>query len=321
LDIRQLRYFARIIELGSFTRASEALRVSQPSLGAHIRNLEHELRTQLLIRHSRGIEPTEAGMLLFERARKILGELDEARNLLKDYSGSAGGSVLLGITPCLETSLVATIIEQCAREMPGVALNTFESMNMGVIEAVQDERVELGIVHYLPEPPTSLAAERLAEDYAVLIRAADERSCAGGDTIPLADALRYPLVMPPAPHHLRDRVEAAARDVGADVTVRFESQSVALMIELVERNIAASIIPVGAVADRLTLGTLTAQRIVMPEFGIPMSLVYKAKRPMSKATASVRALVTECFADRGAANRGALFSAGKVRRLAGGRGA
>jgi len=67
MDLRQLRYFFRVAELKSPTHAAEQLRIAQPALGFPLDNLEAEFETQLLVRHSRGVEPTEAGLDLLAR--------------------------------------------------------------------------------------------------------------------------------------------------------------------------------------------------------------------------------------------------------------
>ena len=75
MENRQLWYFTRIVELGSFTKAAAELRIAQPSLGQQVRNLEDELGTALLVRHSRGVKPTEAGAVLFQHASRILDDI------------------------------------------------------------------------------------------------------------------------------------------------------------------------------------------------------------------------------------------------------
>ena len=76
MDIRHLRYFLAIAELGSITRAAAQLNVAQPALSLHVKNMEAELGTQLLLRSKSGVTPTEAGHLLMQRARAILDDLD-----------------------------------------------------------------------------------------------------------------------------------------------------------------------------------------------------------------------------------------------------
>jgi LysR family nitrogen assimilation transcriptional regulator len=83
LDLRQLRYLLCIVRSKSFTRAAQVLRIAQPALSLHVRKLEQELGTQLLIRHSRGVEPTRAGEMLLQRAEWIIEELDRTKTLIR----------------------------------------------------------------------------------------------------------------------------------------------------------------------------------------------------------------------------------------------
>ena len=89
MDIRQLRYFSAIAEAGSFTKAAERVRIAQPALGLQIKKLEEELGTVLLVRHSRGVQVTEAGALLLRHAGSILQLVEDARLEVMDLSGDS----------------------------------------------------------------------------------------------------------------------------------------------------------------------------------------------------------------------------------------
>lgn len=295
MDIRQLRYFCRILELRSITKAAESLHVSQPSLGMHVRNLEHELHTQLVTRHSRGIEPTDAGKMLFERAARILSDIDETTRLLRDYAGCPTGTVRLGITPCVDAKLIARVIQDCVMAIPSVNVEIVEGQNTPLIEWMQAGELDLGIVHYLNDAPSDLVCEGLDEEDAVLVMSADCLT-AFGSTIPFSEVIRHPLAMPPMPHKLRELVETTAREYGFEVNLRFEMRSLAVITELVERKLSCSILPFGAVAGKVADGKIKAFKITDPAIQISMSLIYKARRPLSKAEAAVRALITEAVA-------------------------
>jgi LysR family transcriptional regulator, nitrogen assimilation regulatory protein len=292
MDVRQLRYFCRILELRSITKAAESLHVSQPALGMHVRNLEHELHTQLVTRHSRGIEPTDAGQLLFDRATRILSDIDETRRLLRDHAGSPTGTVRLGITPCVDAKLIARVIQDCAREMPNVNVELAEGTNTPIIEWTQAGELDLGIVHYLEEAPHHLACEELKEEDAVLVMSTD---CLPEfvDTVPFSEAVRYPLAMSPMPHRLRELVETTAREYGLEVNLRFEMRSLPVIMELVERKVICSIVPFGAVSGKVADGKLRAFKITDPIMRVSLSLIYVARRPLTKAAAAVRCVVTE----------------------------
>ena len=99
MDLKQLEYFVRVAELGSFTRASIALDIAQPALSRQVRLLEVELRQNLLVRNGRGAAPTEAGKLLLEHARGILHQVERAREELGRVRGALAGRVAIGLPP------------------------------------------------------------------------------------------------------------------------------------------------------------------------------------------------------------------------------
>ena len=98
MEIRQLLYFTRIVSLGSFSKAANELRIAQPSLGQQVRNLEEELGTKLLVRHSRGVKPTAPGVILFQHASKILQDVRRAKEGVLAIANQPKGIVNVGMT-------------------------------------------------------------------------------------------------------------------------------------------------------------------------------------------------------------------------------
>src|SRR5262245_45274960 len=101
MNLRQLKYFVGVVEAGNMTRAAEQLHVAQTALGMQIRQLEEDLGVALLVRHSRGVEPTKAGSLLHTRAISILKEVEEARKDVRACEREDSEAIRLGITPAL----------------------------------------------------------------------------------------------------------------------------------------------------------------------------------------------------------------------------
>ena len=96
LDTKQLRYFYEIAQQGSVTAASQVLNVAQPALSLHLRRLEEQLGTRLMVRTRTGVMPTEAGQLLAERARHILAEIARTEDDIRSLDGAPAGVVRLG---------------------------------------------------------------------------------------------------------------------------------------------------------------------------------------------------------------------------------
>lgn len=78
MNLRRLKYFVKIVDTGSLTRASEVLHIAQPALSQQIATLEGEFNQQLLIRTKRGVSPTDAGQVLYQHATSILKQCEFA---------------------------------------------------------------------------------------------------------------------------------------------------------------------------------------------------------------------------------------------------
>src|SRR2546428_940529 len=96
MDLRRLEVFAKVAELGSFSRAADALSLTQPTVSEHVRALEDELGVQLLDRLGRGATPTHARRLLLGYARRMLALQREARQALDQFQGRMSGELVVG---------------------------------------------------------------------------------------------------------------------------------------------------------------------------------------------------------------------------------
>src|SRR4029450_6321828 len=99
MDLRRLEVFVKVAELGSFSRAAEALFLTQPTVSEHVRGLEEDLGIQLLDRLGRGAVPTPAGEVLLTYARRVLVLMREARQAIGPFQGRLGGGVVRGGSP------------------------------------------------------------------------------------------------------------------------------------------------------------------------------------------------------------------------------
>ncbi|MFY9734197.1 MAG: LysR family transcriptional regulator, partial [Rhodoplanes sp.] len=110
----------KVVEVGNMTRAADQLRVAQPALGLQIRQLEDDLGVALLVRHSRGVVPTEAGRLLYDRAVAILAQLAEARGEVAALGRGSRETVTLGLSPSLMLLVGSDLMVNARRVIPDV---------------------------------------------------------------------------------------------------------------------------------------------------------------------------------------------------------
>ncbi len=288
MTIRQLRYFLRIIELKSFSKAAAYLHVAQPALGLQIRKLEEELGVKLLNRHSRGITPTEAGLLLREHANIILRQIERAKLSLTDLSGPPRGKIAVGVTPTLNLILAAQLVERCIRDYPSVSLSIVGGMSEDLMKWVESDRLDLAF-SYNPSAVQGLVCEPLLIEDLCLIGPASDGS--NTTTATLEEAAALPLILPSMASGLRTLVEEAANERGLKINTLLEIDSVTATKELVTKGIGHGILPLGAVKREVEDGRIVARRFTDPTLSREMYLVYSAKRPTSNATAAIREIM------------------------------
>ncbi|MGX1185529.1 LysR family cyn operon transcriptional activator [Pseudomonas sp. F-14 TE3623] len=143
--LRHLRYLLAVADHGGFTRAAEALHVSQPTLSQQIRQLEETLGVSLFDRTSRTVKPTDAGLAYIESARRVLVELEAGKRALHDVKDLSRGSLRLAMTPTFMAYLVGPLVRDYVAKFPNIHLQIFE-LSMDDIEAgLLDDSLDIAI--------------------------------------------------------------------------------------------------------------------------------------------------------------------------------
>lgn len=291
MTIRQLLYFLRIIDLKSFSKAASFLHVAQPALGLQIRKLEEELGVILLNRHSRGVTPTEAGLLLREHANIILRQIERAKLSLTDLSGPPRGKIAVGVTPTLNLILSAQLVERCIRDYPHISLSIVGGMSEDLMKWVESDRLDLAF-SYNPSAVQGLICQPLLIEDLCLISpgplAKDKP-----ETARLEEIAGLPLILPSMASGMRSLIEEVAHEHGIEINPLLEIDSVTATKELVTNGVGHAILPLGAVKREVDDGRIVARRFTNPTLSREMYLVYSAKRPASNATAAIREIMQQ----------------------------
>ncbi|WP_439498708.1 LysR family transcriptional regulator [Bosea sp. (in: a-proteobacteria)] len=259
MNLRQLRYFVRIAEVGNITRAAEQLNVAQPALGLQIRQLEQDLRTELLLRHSRGVVLTEAGKLLLERARRILQEVEDARRDVQALSGSDQEMLALGLTPSIMLQIGPDLLLDAKDVIPSVSLSLVEELSHGLVLALERGEINAAFAYGVDEPRAGIERRAIFEEELLFVTAAT------GETLPptitLAEALNHDLVQAGERDMVQRLLKIAAEKFSIPLRVPYEAQSIPAMRTLVVRGAAASVMPYGTAIEELRAGKLVGRRI------------------------------------------------------------
>lgn len=302
MDLRQLRYFLAITEHGSFSRAAERLRVAQPALSLHIRKLEEELGVELLVRTPRGIRPTESGEQLAAHARLILGQVDSAREAIRENAAEPRGRVTIGIGASLGPVLTVPLVEAVRRTCPGVSLRIAEGLSGHVLEWLLSGQADL-LVSSSAGPAAGITSEATVVERLFLFAPAGDPAAAalasgrsdGG--VPVAGLAGLPLVLPGRPHRLREQMERAARKAGIELSVTVEVDALDHMKSLAARGVGYTVLPLCSVHEEAVSGRLAAYPLTAPALRRSIYLAHATERPLGSAARHVRGLLKAMFAE------------------------
>jgi LysR family transcriptional activator of glutamate synthase operon len=225
MELRQLRYFVEVARRRHFTRAAEALRVSQPSLSQQVRALERELGVDLLERTSRRVSLTPAGEALLARAERILAETEDAEAEMRTFTGVVQGRVKVGVLASFEELRVPAPLGGFNALYPRVEVEISEEDARGLMRLLKRGELDLALASQTGiEVPKGIVAEPLLEEDLVLVVAPGHR-LAGRGSVGLRELEDEPFVLYRPGSGTRNQVVEACRGAGFEPRVAFESDA------------------------------------------------------------------------------------------------
>jgi len=292
MDLKQLEYFVRVAELGSFTRASIALDIAQPALSRQVRLLEVELRQNLLVRNGRGATPTEAGKLLLEHARGILHQVDRAREELGRVRGALAGRVAIGLPPSLARVLTVPLTRAFRQQMPDAQLSISEGLSAAMQEWLVNGRLDIAVL-YNAQASTGIEVTPLLDEELMLVqlRPSGLQEDPPPPPLPLRDVANLPLVIPSRPNALRMVVESEMAAIGCRPTIALEIDGVSAILDLVADGAGSAILSRNAVASSIKPSAFTVRAIGEPPLRTRLSLATSSVRPATLTQQATLALV------------------------------
>lgn len=243
---RSLRYLLAIAEHQSFTRAAEALYVSQPSLSQQIKHLEESLNVQLLDRSGRSVRLTEAGEIYLRHARRALGELDAGTRAIHDLQDLSRGSLRLGMTPITDY-LTNPLLHNFNIRYPAITVSTLEMSQDDIEAAVADDRIDIGIAF-----TNTLSTEARSSEIETHILFIEALCLAVGKTHPCAEqqeplsahALeKESLVLLNTNFALRRHVDLYCLKHGIAPRIAMDTNSLNVIIEIVSQGQLVTVLP------------------------------------------------------------------------------
>ena len=292
MDLKQIEYFVRVAELGSFTRAAVVLNIAQPALSRQVRLLEVELRQNLLVRNGRGAFPTEAGKLLLEHGRGILHQVERAREELGRVRGALAGRVAIGLPTSVARVMTVPLTRAFRQELPEVGLSISEGLSGAILGGLNSGHLDL-VVLYNAQPSRETDVAHLLDEDLVLVRARPPGLLEDPPPGPIAlsEVAQLPLVIPTRPNAIRMHVESEMAQIGCTPQVALEIDGVSAILDLVADGAGCAVLSRNALLNSPRPSAYTAQAIGTPPLRIALSLATSLQRPSTQVQKAALDLV------------------------------
>ena len=250
MDLRQLEVFAKVAELGSFSKAAQALFLTQPTVSEHIRALEEETGVRLLDRLGRGAVLTKAGHLLLSYAQRMLQLQRDARQALGQFQGRLAGELVVGASSIPGEYVLPSLIGRFKEKYPEISISLLIGDTRRALDWLIEGQVEVAVVG-AQIPHRSIEYRELMPDELVVVVSSDHPWRAK-KTVALDEVRAEPLVVRERGSGSRHTLERALGEVALDLgdfRVVGEMGSTQAIKQAVKAGVGISLISKRAVAD------------------------------------------------------------------------
>lgn len=284
MNLRRLKYFVKIVDIGSLTQAAEVLHIAQPALSQQVATLENELDQQLLIRTKRGVTPTDAGKILYAHARTILRQCEQAQNAVTNAGQALAGQVSIGLAPgTAASSLTMPLLQTVREQFPDVLVYLHENSGASLNEKVMSGQLDMAVL-YDRSPAAGITSIPLMKEELYLVGA----SACPGQTVDLTDVAEMNLFLPRDYSAVRKRVDEAFSLRRLSARIIGEIESIATLTAAVSSGMGATVLPESAARALVSSTHAWMARITSPALNLPLSLNVSATLPMSPSAQAVK---------------------------------
>lgn len=278
LKLDQLKTFAEVIALGSFSAAAEKLQLSQPAVSLQVRQLEKTLGVRLIERVGKRATPTLAGNDLLAHAVQIEDAVTAARDKMAEHAKGALGRVRIGTGATACIYLLPPVLRDLKRRMPTLDVTVRTGNTAEILKSLEENALDIGLVT-LPAPGRMFEVIPVLEDSFVAIAAADEDHLP--DVVTPIVLAELPVVLYEAGGNTRRVVDQWFARAGVNLTPVMDLGSVEAIKELVGAGLGCAVLP-GIAAKHSAKRAPIISRPLSPRLHRTLGLVIRRDKTLTK---------------------------------------
>ncbi|MFJ2975045.1 nitrogen assimilation transcriptional regulator NAC [Kluyvera sp. NPDC087067] len=287
MNFRRLKYFVKIVDIGSLTQAAEVLHIAQPALSQQVATLEGELDQQLLIRTKRGVTPTEAGKVLYTHARTILRQCEQAHLAVNNVGQTLSGTVSIGLAPGTAASSITMPLLQAVRnELPEVMVYLHENSGTVLNEKLLSNQLDMAVL-YDRTPLAGIVGQPLLKEDLYLVGTSN----CPGQSVDLTAVAEMNLFLPRDYSAVRARVDEAFSLRRLTAKIIGEIESISTLTAAIASGMGVTVLPESAARSLCSAANGWMARITTPSMSLPLSLNVSARGQLTPQAQAVKEIL------------------------------
>ncbi len=301
MNLRRLKYFIKIVDVGSLTQAADILHIAQPALSQQLATLEGEVNQQLLIRTKRGVTPTEAGKILYAHAQAILRQCDQAQSAIDGAGQVLSGHVSVGLAPgTAAQQLALPLMAEVQLKHPGIMLYFNENFGTTLSELIMNGRMDMAVIYDNRNIHGLRFIPLMKED---LYFVCPMNLAEAVREITLHEVTKYALFMPRIYNIMRKVADDAFVQAGLSYRVKCEIESQTTLNAALAAGLGCTIMPDSAARGMLKAADAWMAKIIEPDVQASLSFCMSDHLPLSQPAEAVKDILLQLMARRTVDNR------------------
>jgi LysR family nitrogen assimilation transcriptional regulator len=281
MELKQLKYFTRVADLGGFSKAALSLSISQPALSKKLRQLELELNRDLLIRNGRGVSLTHEGLIFLEHARIMLDQAERAKQELEGTSTSPSGKVILACASNVGAQTIAALFTAFHKKFPSASMEIIEIKGWTVYDWLLHGRADIGLL-YEAQPISTIKIIPLRSSELCLISPKGKTHAQGSKNIPWSALKNHQLIFPGNPRAIKPSLKQISEDVTTALNSAYEIEGTDTILELVRQGHGHTILPKEMIMEHELATQLMITPLAKPKVTSTLAIAVPDKRRLTQ---------------------------------------
>lgn len=298
MNFDDLSAFMAVARQRSFSRASTELRIAVSALSKRVQRLEHAMGRELLVRHSKGVSLTSAGVVVVERAGELLDRFEHLERDVFTALETPGGQVRMALPPATSRFLAPLVYERCKQQFPDIAPVIRAGASDALHQWLSADELDLALMYNAEESSSLVIQPLLVEPLYVIAPShhpVTRKRIEYPDAYSLADLSSLPLLLSRRPHSIRVLLDRLCAKYGQRLNLVFEVDGIEMLKGMVTAGHGVGVFGYAGLRDELERGGLVAIPFNFPLLSWTLSLVTPRRDDVSPAVVVIRDLVLDAI--------------------------